>query len=185
LIDFRQLLIFLPKNKYKVWTRVIKTMLSEGMMTAKELETKIGQLVHLGMAIPFAHHFMSRLRNLHKTAKWQRAVKINGEYTKDLKLMLEFLKPAHKGIRLNSIAFSHPAHVYRSDSCPAGLGVYSNEGFALRSYIPEPLKFRASNNLLKHLAAIISPWIDIIEGCLKPQDCILSMTDSTAAEGWL
>jgi hypothetical protein len=29
LIDFRQLLIILPENKYKAWTTAIKTMLSE------------------------------------------------------------------------------------------------------------------------------------------------------------
>jgi hypothetical protein len=47
------------------------------------------------------------------------------------------------------------------------------------------LKFRASNNLLEHLAAIISPWVDILAGRLNSQDCVLSMTDSTTAEGWL
>jgi hypothetical protein len=119
LIDFRRLLIILPENKNKAWTMAIKTMLSEGTTTAKELETNIGRLVHLGMAIPFVHHFMSRLCNLHKTAKQRRVVKINGEYAKDLELMLEFLKTAHKGISLNSIAFRRPTHVYHSDSCPA------------------------------------------------------------------
>ncbi len=47
LIDFRQLLIILPENKYKAWTTAIKTMLSEGTTTAKELEMNIGRLVHL------------------------------------------------------------------------------------------------------------------------------------------
>ncbi len=42
-----------------------------------------------------------------------------------------------------------------------------------------------SNNLLKFLAAIIMPWIDIIGGLLSPGDCALSMTDSTTAEGWM
>jgi hypothetical protein len=44
-----------------------------------------------------------------------------------------------------------------SDSCPAGLEGYSHEGFAWRFYLPDDLKFRASNYLLEHLAAIISP----------------------------
>jgi hypothetical protein len=39
--------------------------------------------------------------------------------------------------------------------------------------------------LLEHIAAIISPWIGILAGHLKSQDCVLSMTDSTTAEGWL
>ncbi len=92
---------------------------------------------------------------------------------------------ANNGISLNSIAFHQPTHVYRSDSCPAGLGGYSHKGFAWHWYLPADLKFRASNNLLEHLAAIISPWIDILAGCLKSQDCVLLMTDSTTAEGWL
>ena len=97
LIDFRQLLIILPENKCKVWTTEIETLLSEGSTMAKELETNICRLVHLKMAIPFVHHFMSCLCNLHKTAKWRCVVKINGEYAKDLKLMLEFLTLHTKG----------------------------------------------------------------------------------------
>jgi hypothetical protein len=185
LIDFRQLLIILPENKCKAWTTEIETLLSEGSTTAKELETNICRLVHLGMAIPFVHHFMSCLCDLHITAKWWRLVKTNGEYAKDLKLMREFLKTTYKGISLDSIAFCHLTHVYCSDSCPAGLGGHSEEGFAWRWYIPKPLKFRASNNLLEHLPAIISLQINIIEECLKPLDCVLLMTDSMTAEGWL
>ena len=112
-------------------------------------------------------------------------MKINGKQFEDLKLMLNFLKMANKGINLKIIAFRCPTHVYRSDSCSAGLGGYSHEGFAWRWYLPENLKFRATNNLLEHLAAIISPWIDILAGRLKSEDCVLSMTDSTTAEGWL
>ena len=63
----------------------------------------------------------------------------------------------------------------QSGSCPAGLG----------GYLPDNLQFRASTNLLEHLAAIITPWIDIIAGRLKKGDCALSMTDSTTSEGWL
>ncbi len=72
---------------------------------AKVFEMNIGRLGHLGLAIPFVHHFMSRLRDLHVTAKRRRIVKINGEHQKDLVLMLDFLNIARKGISLNSIAF--------------------------------------------------------------------------------
>ncbi len=185
LINFRRLLIILPDNKFTAWTTAIETMIKDGTTTSKMLETNIGQLVHLGMAIPFVHHFMSRLQDLHSTAERQRSVKINGKYLKDLQLMLGFLEMANNGISLNSIAFRQPTHVYRSNSCPAGLGGYSHKEFAWCWYLPADLKFRASNNLLEHLAAIISPWIDIIAGRLKSQDCILLMTDSTTAEGWL
>ena len=67
-IDFHWLLVKLPENKFIAWTAAIMKMLKEGTSTAKNLETNIGSLVHLGMAIPFIHHFMSRLRDLHSTA---------------------------------------------------------------------------------------------------------------------
>jgi hypothetical protein len=41
------------------------------------------------------------------------------------------------------------------------------------------------NNLLEYLAAIISPWIDLINMRLTKGDCTLSMTDSTTAKGWM
>jgi hypothetical protein len=51
-------------------------------------------------------------------------------------------------------------------------------------YLPEDLQFCASNNLLEHIASIISPWIDIIAGRLKEGDCSLPMMGSTMSEGW-
>jgi hypothetical protein len=38
---------------------------------------------------------------------------------------------------------------------------------------------------LEHIAAIITPWVDIIWGHLHSGVCALSMTDSTTLEGWL
>ncbi len=105
LIDFQRLLIILLDDKFKAWTTTIKKMINDGTATAKILETNIGWLVHLGMAIPFVHHFLSCLRDLHSTIIQQRLVKINGKYSKDLQLMLNFLKIANAGISLKSIAF--------------------------------------------------------------------------------
>ena len=184
-IDFRWVLVKLPENKFIAWTTAIVKMLKEGMSTAKNLKTNIGRLVHLGIAISFIHHFMSRLRNLHSTAVKRQSVKINGKYRKDLKMMLSFLKMANDGISMNSIAFWKPTHVYCSDSCPHGLRGYSHKGWAWRWYLPENLLFHASNNLLEHLAAIVSLWVDIIAGRLNQEDWVLSMTGSTTAEGWL
>eukprot|EP00957_Ditylum_brightwellii_P179034 13637589-Ditylum_brightwellii.AAC.1 len=81
--------------------------------------------------------------------------------------------------------FQKPTHVYRLDSCPWGLGGYSHEGWAWRFYIPDRLQFRASNNVLEYIAAVITPWIDIIAGRLRRGNCALLMTDSSTFEGWL
>jgi hypothetical protein len=84
---------------------------------------------------------------------------------------------------MNQIAYRKPTHVYISDDCPAGMGGYSHEGFMWQFYLPDNLKFRASNNLLEHMAGIISPWVDILAGRLNNGDCSLSMMDSTTSKG--
>jgi hypothetical protein len=76
-------------------------------------------------------------------------------------------------------------HLYRSDSCPAGLGRYSDSGFAWRYYLEPAHQFRATNNLLEHISTIITPWVNIIWGRLHSGAFALSMTDSTTLEGWL
>jgi hypothetical protein len=129
LINFQQLLIIFPDNKFKAWMAAIEAMISDGSATVKVLETNTGRLVHLGMVIPFIHHFLSRFCYLHSIAKQKQSVKINGEYSKDLLLMLNFLKIANARISLNSIAFRWPTYIYWSNSCPAGLGGYSQKGF--------------------------------------------------------
>jgi hypothetical protein len=112
-------------------------------------------------------------------------IMVNEERNKDLKFLLTVLQKCQHGIDLNATAYRRPTHVYRSDSCPAGLGGYSHKGFAWQYYLPKDLEFRASNKLLEHLAAIITAWSDILMGRLKEGDCTLSMTDNTKSEGWL
>jgi hypothetical protein len=110
---------------------------------------------------------------------------MNKKCTKDLELMQGIFDKAKRGINMNLLAFRLPDQVYCSNSCPTSLGGYSDQGYAWRFKVPDKLQFRASNNLLKFLAAIVTPWIDIIGGCLSPGDCTLSMTNSTTAEGWM
>ena len=86
---------------------------------------------------------MSRLRELLRKSANRRRVNLNTNVIKDLKLMLSFLKEAHIGVDMNLLVYRKPTKVYRSDSCPSGLGGYSSDGFAWRFYIPLWLKFRA------------------------------------------
>jgi hypothetical protein len=95
-INFRQLLIKLPDNKFVAWTAAIEKFLGDRASTAKTFKMNIGCLAHLGTAIPFIHHFMSQLCDLHKKAEKKRMVKINGKYRKDLEIMLGFLKIANE-----------------------------------------------------------------------------------------
>jgi hypothetical protein len=57
--------------------------------------------------------------------------------------------------------------------------------FCMEIKLQEEHRFRASNNLLKFIASIITPWIDLINKRLRPSDCALSMTDSTTFAGWM
>mmetsp|Transcript_13224 Transcript_13224/g.28024 ORF Transcript_13224/g.28024 Transcript_13224/m.28024 type:complete len:842 (+) Transcript_13224:3970-6495(+) len=182
--DFHRFLISLPENKFIAWSKDIKNLIARGETHAKELEKNIGRFTHLGVLMPFVHHFLSRLRELLDRSKNRRSIKINQDCKDDLDLMLFFLAMAHDGIDLNYIAYLKPSHIYRSDSCPKGLGGYNHHGKAWRFLLPPNLLYRASNNLLEHLASIITPWIDIIDGELGNGDCSLSMTDSSTSEGW-
>ena len=184
LCDFRRLLVSLPDNKYRAWSGEIRDLLNRGRSTAKELRTNVGRLGHAAMVLPQMNHFMSRIRDLEDAASNRRWIKISKVVREDLELMLFFLRKAHEGVDMNLLVPLFPDIVYRSDSCPAGMGGYSNQGWAWRWYIPEDLQFRASNNLLEHLAAIITPWIDLIMGRLVRGMCYLSMTDSSTSEGW-
>ena len=183
--NFRNMTVALPPNKAAAWSDTISNMIVSNSTTADELETTIGRLVHLSMVLPFVHHFLSRIRELHLRAKRKRSIAIPQIVIDDLNLMLFFIEKAQAGVDMNLLSYREPTHLYRSDSCPEGLGGYSLSGHAWRFKIPEDLKFRASNNLLEHLASIITPWIDIIHNRLGPGDCSLSMTDSTTSEGWL
>ena len=40
-------------------------------------------------------------------------------------------------------------------------------------------------NVLEYLTQIVSIWIDILEGKVAREDCVLSIGDNTSAMGWL
>jgi hypothetical protein len=185
--DFWCLTISLPPNKFTAWTNDINKMIIEKKVTAKELESTIGRLTHVSLIIPTVHHFLSRLRELHHHAKYnnRQSTNIPQICINNLKLMTNFLEHGSKGISMNQITYRKPTHIYRSDTCPAGMGGYSHEGFVWQFYLPNNLKFRASNNLLEHMAGIISPWGNILVGHLNDGDCSLSMMDSTTSKGWM
>ena len=87
--------------------------------------------------------------------RWQ--IKVTEIYAGDLELMLFFLEKAKNVVDMNMIVYRKPIHCYRSDSCPMGHGGRSHSGCAWKYYLPSHLQFRASNNLLEHIASIITP----------------------------
>ncbi len=150
--DFQRLKILLSKNKFIAWTTAsmdVNQLLAAGTTTAKELELTIGYLGHLALVVPGVYHFLSRLCKIQRLAMHRRSIRISNICRNDSLLMLWFLNIAKKEIDMNLIAFLKPTHVYWSDSCPFGLGSYSDKDFAWRFEILEEFFFRASNNLLE------------------------------------
>jgi hypothetical protein len=185
LLNFWMMMIALPENKFIAYSQAISDMIEHGWTSKAELKTNIRQWVHLGQVLPFIHHFLSRLCFLLRRLERKRQLKLNEQCIADLEFLQSALEQCRDGINMNTITYRCSTHAYRSDSCPAGLRGYSNKGFTWRYYLPQYLKFCASNNLLEHIAAIITPWVDIITGHLTRGDCALLMTDSTTLEGWL
>jgi hypothetical protein len=178
--DFTQLIISLPENKFVAWTTHASQLLSNKTTIAKKLESTIGRLV-----VPGVHKFVTHLLNLQQMATHCHSIKISKTCRSNLLLMLRFLDIEKWGIGMNLIAFRRPTHVYQSDSCRFGLGGYLDKGFVWRFKLPEELCFRASNNLLKYITSIISPWMDMLAGRLNQCDCALLMTNSSTSVGWL
>ena len=184
LVDHRQLLVSLPDNKFVAWTTALQEMIDNKMAKAKDLASSIGRMIHVAQILPEIYHFLNRLRSLSERAKNRRSIKVPDQVLDDCRLLIKFLHRANQGISMNNLVFQMPSRIYRSDSCPHGLGGYSCDGYAWRYYIPDELLYRASNNLLEHIASIITVWIDILAGRISSESCILSMTDSSTSEGW-
>ena len=86
---------------------------------------------------------------------------------------------------MNLLTFRQPSRCHRTDSCELGLGGFSSVGKAWRWIIPIGLRGRAHIGLLEYLAQIVSIWLDIYDGDISAEDCVLSMGDSTNAIGWV
>jgi hypothetical protein len=70
-LNTRWLIVSLPTNKFVAWTKIINPTLETGNRMAKELESIIRRLGHLGLALLTIYHFLSRLRDLQVHA-WHR-----------------------------------------------------------------------------------------------------------------
>ncbi len=116
-------------------------MIDRGWTSKGELETNFGCWVHLRQVIPFIHHFLSRLCFLLWHSEKKRKVAINEQFKADLNFLQTALKNSRDGVNLNSIAYHCPTRAYQSDSCPAGLGGYSDKGFAWRYCLDPHLNF--------------------------------------------
>lgn len=87
---------------------------------------------------------------------------------------------------MNTIVFMQPTRIYIGDACEHALGGFCvQSGVAWPFLIPENLRGRAHINLLEFLIQVVTIWVDINSGNVKPLDCLLAMGDNTrTAAGW-
>ena len=109
---------------------------------------------------------------------------MNSVTREDYKLWLHLLKRANDGISMNNIVERLPTNIYISDSFPVSLGGMLIHERDWRYHIPRPPKGRISNNNREYIAEIITIWIDIIEGRMEKEDCVLALFDSSSTIGW-
>ena len=86
---------------------------------------------------------------------------------------------------MNILVESWPNHLFITDSCKNGSGVFSlKSGRHFRFELTDYLKSRDSNNFLEYLAKIVAIFVSIVEDEVHPLDCYFSCTDNTSEIGW-
>ena len=141
----------MDSNEIQVGAGNINYILKNQSSKFAELETLIGWLGHVTFIVPYAKHFMSRLRSSLHTAKHKRSAKIPTEIANDLNFHIEILDLARKGMSMNLLRYRKADILYRANTCPTGLGSYSARGRARHFMIPINLQLRATQNMLEHL----------------------------------
>ena len=131
-INTRLLIICLPLNKFKTWSKDIQNLINNTAhrISEQDLDSLIGRLNHAAYVIPLAQHFLNCL--CHHLQHFQEEHRnINScrfylyllhEELKDLRLWLIFLKRAQDGLLLNGLVLQNPTQITISDSYPFRLG---------------------------------------------------------------
>ena len=185
-INTRKLLVSLPSHKYHAWNSQIETVIQSKTVKYKTLESILGRLENVAIIIKMFGHFLNNIRSIQiKGSRSKHNQKLTKNAIAELQLSQSFLKRAHEGVNMNLLTFREPTRIYIGDASEHGLGgMTTNSGKAWRYLIPQKLRGRAHINLLEFLVQVISIWVDIEEGLVQPQDCLLAMGDNTTAAGW-
>jgi len=185
-IDTRRMLISLPEDKHDMWVADLQKVMKDGRIRKEDVDTLVGRLNHSAHIIPTLRHFLHRIRALQCTDVPPKTwLKLDKNLLDDLPLYTTFLQRARDGISLNNVTLRTPTHLLWADSCPEGLGGYSVSGHAWRLQLEEHLLDRVSNNVLEFMAQVITAWIEIRAGRVPPLSCLLALSDSSSACGWL
>ena len=182
----RLLLIALPRHKFEAWDRQILDIIEAKSVKYKLLESVLGRLENVAIILKMFGHFLNNIRSLQiKAAQSQHNQKLSKNAIAEFELSRKFVAKAHAGVSMNNLVFRRPNRIHIGDASEHGLGgMCTQNGKAWRYLIPTKLQGRAHINLLEFLIQVVSIWLDIECGNVRPQDCILAMGDNTTAAGW-
>jgi hypothetical protein len=189
-IDTRRMLVLLPRDKYLAWVGDLDETIGAGKATIGELQTLIGRLNHASFLVPLSRHFLNGLRDRigPNSQSKRRTVRFNLDNLEDLRLWRLFLGTAHSGISMNLLTLRLPSRIGWSDSCPFGLGGYTQMGWAWRLRIPPWSAIfgnDTANNALEFLGMAITIKLLIIEAAEEQYPCLLPLGDNTSAIAWI
>jgi hypothetical protein len=88
IVNTRKLLVALPQDKFKMWTKSVEDILRrhKSPIPAKELETLMGRLSHASYVIPYARHFTGRLYKACERARRDGSARLTRVQMEDLEL---------------------------------------------------------------------------------------------------
>ena len=119
LVDFRQLMVNLPLNKFVAWTNELQQIIDLKKAEAKQLEENIGRMIHVAQVLPEIYHFLNQLRCLFERAKKHgKPIPVKDDCLADCRLLQLYIHRAHKGISMNSLVHQMPSIVYQSTHAP-------------------------------------------------------------------
>jgi hypothetical protein len=183
--------VILPADKFQAWTCDLRSIIARRRGTFGELETTVGRLNHVACIIPLSQHFLNRIRLRIKTRKHKnQELSLAQDELDDFELWIVFLTQANKGISMNKITIRQPTKICWSDLCPFGIGGFLLSGRAWRIRIPDTSPIYGldiANNVLEILGMMVTIWLVLVE-CAEThskQDCILALSNTTSAIGWL
>ena len=188
IINTRKILIYMPIHKYISWRGDVYYFLGRISISHKDLMSLIVELENSVTIVKMMGRFIHNTCSIYQKAEVAvpHSVKIQRRAKEDANLHKCFLQKCQKGISMNLLTFRKPTHTTIGDSCEHGLGafrVYS--GARWRWVIPENLCGHAHNNLLEFMNQVIQIWLDVMDGSISPQSCILAMGDNMASMGCL
>ena len=186
MLDTRRLKVSLPDHKTIGWKSQIDQILTQKTVSEKDLSSVLGRLENVAQVLTILGHFLSNIRHMEILAARKRHnIRLGTRAKNDLQLAKNFLDKVNIGVSMNLLTFRKPDIVYICDASEYGLGGFASHGRAWTYTIPNHLRNRAHINILEYLTQIVSLWIDIIEGTVNKEDCVLAIGDNTSAMGWL